>query len=497
MSQEPTTAKPLTSRRRTMLAPVAYSELVMPSLRLARSSRTARRIGKALFVVLLGAIVLVLFAPWQQSIPGQGNVVAYAPLERQQTIEAPIKGRIVRWGDDIFENARVEKGQVILEIQDLDPLLVGRLQDQLEATRQQVVAAQTQKAAIERNLGATQAIVESYASQVTAYTEVKLQVIASADAFIENARQKVIAEEQHLIEQMAAFTQAEADYLRQKQLYEEKIASQLKFQEAERKFKEAEAKVAKARAYVQAAKDELTGKERDRDAKAQKAQVDIDYAIALLGKAKADVAKAESEVAKANADLNKAEKDLSEMDIKVSRQQSQIVAAPMDGFIVQITPNQGGQMLKEGDLLCVIVPDTKDRAVQLWLSGNDTPLVEPGRQVRLQFEGWPAVQFTGWPSVAVGTFGGKVISVDSTDIDGNGKFRILVRPDESDSDWPGSVWPQGRFLRQGVRANGWVILNRVPLWFEVWRRMNAFPPVISVDEDYTKEKVSKPPKVAK
>jgi hypothetical protein len=153
-------------------------------------------------------------------------------------------------------------------------------------------------------------------------------------------------------------------------------------------------------------------------------------------------------------------------------------------------------MLKEGDPLCVIVPDTKDRAVQLWLSGNDTPLIEPGRQVRLQFEGWPAVQFTGWPSVAVGTFGGKVISVDSTD-NGKGQFRILVRPDESDRDWPGSVWPQGRFLRQGVRANGWVILNRVPLWFEVWRRMNAFPPVISVDEDYTKEKESKPPKLTK
>ena len=496
MSEEQGTSKPLTSRRRTMLAPVAYSELVMPSLRLARSSRTARRIGKVLFVVLLGAIVLVLFAPWQQSIPGQGNVVAYAPRERQQTIEAPIKGRIVRWGDDIFENARVEKGQVIVEIQDLDPSLVGRLQDQLVATGQQVEAAKTNQAASKRNLEATQAIVASYSSQVTAYTEVKLQIIASADAFIKNAQQKVIAEEQHLIEQMAAFSQAEADYLRQKQLYEEKIASQLKFQEAERKFKEAEAKVAKARAYVQAAKEELTGKERDRDAKAQKAQVDIDYAIALQGKATADVAKAESEVAKANADLNKAEKDLSEMEIKVSRQQSQLVVAPMDGFIVQIAPNQGGRMLKEGDELCVIVPDTADRAVQLWLSGNDTPLVEPGRQVRLQFEGWPAVQFTGWPSVAVGTFGGKVISVDSTD-NGNGKFRILVRPDETDRDWPGSEWPQGRFLRQGVRANGWVILNRVPLWFEVWRRMNAFPPVVSVDKDYTKEKVSKPPKVAK
>ncbi|MCB9940240.1 MAG: toxin secretion protein [Planctomycetaceae bacterium] len=479
-----------------MLTPVAYSELVMPSLRLARSSRLARALGKVLFVVLVLALVLVMFAPWQQSISGQGDVVAYAPLERQQTIEAPIKGRIMRWGEGIFENARVAKGQVIVEIQDLDPMLRGRLQDQLISTRQQVEAAQSHLAASERNLEATTAILASYESQIAAYTEVKQQVLASADAFIENARQKVIAEEQHLIEQQAAFSQAEADYQRQKQLYEEKIASQLKFQEAERKHKEAVAKVAKTQAYVQAAKDEVTAKERDRDAKAQKAQVDIDYAIAIFGKAKADVAKVESEVAKSKSELSKAQKELSEMETKVSRQDSQVVVSPMDGFILQIAPNQGGKMLSEGDTLCVIVPETEDRAVQLWLKGNDAPLVEPGRHVRLQFEGWPAVQFAGWPSVAIGTFGGEVISVDSTD-DGKGKFRILIRPNEADREWPGADWPDGRFLRQGVRANGWVILNRVPMWFEVWRRMNAFPPVVSFDREAPTKKPSKPPKVGK
>ncbi len=485
-----------TRRRRTMLAPVAYNELVMPSLRLARSSRLARRIAKLLLAMLLVTIVLVMFAPWQQSINGSGNVIAFAPLERQQMIEAPIKGRIVRWGEGIVENARVEKGQLILEIQDLDPSLVQRLDDQMTASQRQVEASRQQLAANQRNLVATLTIIESYEAQVTAYTEVKLQIIASAEAYVDNARQKVTAEEQHLIEQMAAFSQVEADYQRQKQLYEEQIASQLKFQEAERKYKEAEAKVAKTQAYVQAAKDELTAKERDRDAKAQRSQVDIDYATALLRKAKGDVAKSESEVAKAESDLTKSDKDLLDAQVKVARQQSQQVVAPCDGFIVQITPNQGSLMTKEGDMLCLIVPDTADRAVQLWLDGNDAPLVEPGRHVRLQFEGWPAVQFAGWPSVAVGTFGGKVISVDSID-NGKGQFRILIMPDERDPDWPGAEWPEGRFLRQGVRANGWVILNRVPLWFEVWRRMNAFPPVVSFDKEESKDKGSKPPKVGK
>jgi hypothetical protein len=78
--------------------------------------------------------------------------------------------------------------------------------------------------------------------------------------------------------------------------------------------------------------------------------------------------------------------------------------------------------------LLVLVPSTTDRAVELLVDGNDAPLITAGSPVRLQFEGWPAVQFVGWPSVAVGTFGGRVALVDSTD-NGQGKFRILVSPD--------------------------------------------------------------------
>jgi hypothetical protein len=117
--------------------------------------------------------------------------------------------------------------------------------------------------------------------------------------------------------------------------------------------------------------------------------------------------------------------------------------------------------------------------------------VEVKRHVRLQFEGWPAVQLAGWPSIAVGTFGGQIVSVDATD-DGKGKFRVLVRPDPSDQPWP-----EDRYLRQGVRANGWVQLDRVPLWFEVWRRINGFPPVPAGGEIEADLKKTKPPKLPK
>jgi hypothetical protein len=164
--------------------------------------------------------------------------------------------------------------------------------------------------------------------------------------------------------------------------------------------------------------------------------------------------------------------ELAQLDVGISRQQAQDVTAPRAGTIFRLVANEGGEQVSAGDTLALLVPDTEDRAVEIWVDGNDAALIGPGRPVRLQFEGWPAVQFTGWPSVAVGTFGGRVAFVDATD-DGQGDFRVVVVPDPEDEPWPSA-----RFLRQGVRANGWVLLERVSVGFELWRQLNGFPPVL-------------------
>ena len=108
-----------------MLSPSAYSEALLPSLRLARSSQLARRIGKLLVFLLVVGFVLVSFAPWQQSVSGSGQVIAPNPEDQPQTIEAPIKGRIESWGEGIKLNAQVTKGQTIAEIRDIDPELLS------------------------------------------------------------------------------------------------------------------------------------------------------------------------------------------------------------------------------------------------------------------------------------------------------------------------------------------------------------------------------------
>ena len=87
-----------------------------------------RRIGLAAKLVglcfVLGPLVLLL-VPWQQNLRGYGRVVAFAPLDRQQQIEAPVDGRITRWW--VQEGSIVSAGDPLLEITDVDPNLVARL----------------------------------------------------------------------------------------------------------------------------------------------------------------------------------------------------------------------------------------------------------------------------------------------------------------------------------------------------------------------------------
>jgi biotin carboxyl carrier protein len=162
---------------------------------------------------------------------------------------------------------------------------------------------------------------------------------------------------------------------------------------------------------------------------------------------------------------------LNQVEVKLSRQNTQLITAPADGAVYISQFSSLSARVKEGDPIATFIPDLTHPAVQMYIDPNDMPLVYPGRQVRLQFEGWPAVQFSGWPSRAIFTFSG-VVSVVDQFVSDNGKLRIIVTPDENEDDWPDS-----QFLRVGAQATGWVILNRVTVGYEIWRQLNDFPPL--------------------
>ncbi len=157
--------------------------------------------------------------------------------------------------------------------------------------------------------------------------------------------------------------------------------------------------------------------------------------------------------------------------VNQSRHAVQIVTAPRDGFIQKVQAGDSSTYVRAGDMLAMFVPETGERVIEVFIVGRDVALVQAGAKARIMFEGWPAVQFSGWPAVAVGTFGGEVIAVDKAS-QPDGRFRVLIREDASD----GHRWPEERFVRFGAKVQAWVLLETVPVGYEIWRQLNSFPP---------------------
>jgi len=402
----------------------------------------AHAVARRLAVTLALLVALGLLAPWQQSVSGVGRVLAYAPVDRRQSIEAPIAGRVTRWL--VREGSAVREGEPLLELRDNDPQYMDRLGLEREA--------------VQDKLENYQARVLAFEQQVTTAIEQKRSELLSVQAKLRASSEKLRSIERKQEAAEAALETAMVNVGRVRALSERGLSAQ-------RDFELAELGATKARTDRDAAQADV-----------EAARGDLDAAKAALDKARADgdakIQEAEAKLRSARSDLADARSSRAKVDVSIARQDQQLVRAPRAGVILQVLAAQGGQQIKQGDVLAVLVPDTADRAVEVWIDGNDAAIVSPGRSVRLQFEGWPAVQFTGWPSVAVGTFGGVISFIDPQD-DGQGNFRLLVVPEPG-----GEPWPSPRFLRQGVRTKAWVLLERVSLGFELWRRFNGFPPML-------------------
>ena len=70
--------------------------------------------------------------------------------------------------------------------------------------------------------------------------------------------------------------------------------------------------------------------------------------------------------------------------------------------------------------------------------------------------------------MSFGTYGGVVVAVERN-ISNNGRYRVLIKPDQDEQAWPDVV-------RAGSGANTFALLNNVPVWYEIWRQINGFPP---------------------
>lgn len=401
--------------------------------------RILRRAAMLVFWSTMLLLVAASLAPWRQSARGEGQVVAYRPQEREQSVDAPIDGRLVAWS--VIEGARVEAGQDLVEIVDVDPLFA----DRLELTRE---------AALDR-LAAAEARLVAIGDEIRASETARVRRNEAAALRVDMSRQSLVAAEQTTVAARAALYAATQNEARVRSLLKDKLVSERDVELAELARKNADAEVAKAEARVAEARAAIDG------AEAERLRTDAD-AVASIAKARAEEKRANADRASAQAEVVRTESD-------IARQASRKVTAPVAGTVLRVAGQEGGRIVKRGDLLCVIVPDTDDIAAEILVDANDAPLVVAGQKVRIQIEGWPAVQVAGWPQVSVGTFGAVVAFADPQGRD-DGRVRVVVRPDPDDLPWPTAP-----VLRQGVRVMGWVLLGEVTLGYEMWRRLNGFP----------------------
>jgi multidrug resistance efflux pump len=363
--------------------------------------------------------VLLLFLPWQQNIRGVGQVTALDPANRPQTVETVIAGRIQNWF--VREGDFVKKGDTIVSISEVkekyfDPNLLSRLNEQILAKQSSLNSKRKKAEALQR--------------QIRALREAMMLKVEQSKAKLEAEKVR--------------YQNAENQFQRNKRLYEAGNIPLTKFQEVEYKFQGSQAE------YL-SAKIELNRTQAEYEDKISKAESDLSNTRAEAYDTEAEIIKARNEYA----------------NTQIRSNQYQILA-PQHGYIVKALKAGIGETIKEGDPICTIMPETSDMAVEMYVKSMDVPLISRGREVRIQFDGWPALQFSGWPSVSVGTFGGKVKVIDYVNSK-PGEFRILVVPDENLERWPEQ-------LRIGSGTKGWVMLDDVPLWYELWRQLNGFPP---------------------
>jgi multidrug resistance efflux pump len=390
---------------------------------------------------------IILFLPWTQNIRAKGSVRALKQEHRPQQIHSIIPGRIASWY--VKEGDYVKQGDTIIRLTEikedyLDPQLLKRTAEQIEAKQSTIVYYEGKISATESQIGALKKSLEAKISQLKnkyRQAEVKLQS-DSMDMVAANNDWKI----------------ATLQFNRQKALHDSGLVSLTQLEQRNQGYQTALAKRISAENRFLASKQELGIIQIEFSA------VQQEYAE-KVSKAEGDRFGSLSSVASGQGDIAKLQNQFASYSI---RNGMYYVIAPQSGQIVNAKRSGIGEIIKDGELLVHIVPNEIEYAVELYVRPVDLPLISEGQKVRFLFDGFPAIVFSGWPEASYGTYQGLVSAMES-DVSENGKFKILIREDASYRKWP-------KELRMGTGANGIALLKNVPVWYELWRNINSFPP---------------------
>jgi multidrug resistance efflux pump len=410
------------------------------------------------YVSLIG--VIILFLPWTQNISGSGAVTTLKPNQRPQTIQSAIAGRIEKWY--VQEGDYVKKGDTILFISEIkedyfDPNLVQNTKSQVDAKK---MAGQSYSGKV-----------TSLEAQINAIENERVLKLQQAQNKIRQSLLKVKSDSMDLEAVKTQIKIANTQFNRSVTLNKEGLKPLTDVEEKRLKLQEVEAKIITQENKLLASKNELI------NAKVEINRISAEYAE-KASKARSDQFTALSSQYDTEAQVNKLQNQYVNYQI---RNGMYYIKAPQDGYVNRAIQSGIGETIKEGTQIVSIMPAKYDIAVETYVSPTDLPLIHKGEKVRIWFDGWPTIVFSGWPNMSYGTFGGKIVAIENF-ISPNGKFRVLIAPDEKEEAWPKQV-------SIGSGAQTLALLDNVPIWFELWRTLNGFPPNYYQPKDETiKEK---------
>lgn len=390
---------------------------------------------------------IILFLPWTQNISGNGAVTTLLPDQRPQTVQTAIAGRIEKWY--VKEGDFVNKGDTILYISEikedyLDPKLVENTKNQMDAKKGSQASYNGK--------------ITSLSAQIRAINNEKYLKLQQAKNKIKQAILKIKSDSIDLVAVRTQIKIATTQFNRSLSLNKEGLKPLTDVEEKRLKLQETEAKIITQENKLLASENELI------NAKVELNRITAEY-TEKASKAQSEQYSAISNQFETKAQVNKLENQYQNYKI---RNGMYYIKAPQSGYVNRAIQSGIGETIKEGTQIVSIMPSQYDIAVETYVEPNDLPLLHKGEKVRVWFDGWPTVVFSGWPNMSYGTFGGKIVAVENF-ISDNGKFRVLIAPDKSEPAWP-------KQIRMGSGAQTLALLNNVPVWFEIWRNLNGFPP---------------------
>lgn len=399
------------------------------------------------FLFTFLAFVFIMFLPWTQNIKTQGNVNTLFQEQRPQKLSSPIPGRISKWY--VKNGDVVKKGDTILQISEikddyLDPLLVERTQEQVQA-----------KKGVREYYNAKISTTENQIAAITAAKDLKLNQIKIKIAQLQN---KLKAEQAELTAVNNELKIAQDQLNRQNKMYEEGLVSLTQLQQRNVSYQNALAKKTSAENKLAQTQQEITSQNIEQNAVIQ------EY-TEKLSKTEGDRFQSMGQVAGSTGDIAKLENQVATYKV---RKGLYYILATQDGQITQLTKAGIGEIVKDAETIGIIVPKNIDYIAEIYVKPVDLPLIRENQKVMLTFDGFPAIVFSGWPNSSYGTFSGKIIAIENS-ISENGLFKAIVAEDKTQKRWPPN-------MKIGTGASGIAILNDVPIWYEIWRNINGFPP---------------------